>query len=363
MRSRLGVLLSLAAVGLSLLSVTAAGPTAYAASPRLSLSLGTAPVAQNRAGTANLTPAIVAYRPARAGLPVGIQKLVNGRWTVVANGARQNSRGIAYLQIPRGGVGSFRAYARPTQRGRYIFSPVVTAHGLRLKWRDEFAGTSLDTSKWEYRLQSAGGRRKCSTPASAADRLLTVGSGVAHLKIRKVRRATSACPYGTFKNSMIASTGAQGFEGLRGVYAARVKFQSARGMHGSFWLQGPPVTGAEIDVAEYFGVGRPDSGLASFVHYTNSRGGLSSAGGIRQISGILGGRTPYNSWHVYSVEWTQSRYVFRMDGVPILVTSRPRVSTSPEKMILSLLSSDYELPHLRTTRPEMQVDWVRAWQR
>ena len=186
---------------------------------------------------------------------------------------------------------------------------------------------------------------------------------MAQLRVRKVGRPTSACPYGTFKNAMISANGTSGFQGRYGVYATRAKFQTGRGMHGSFWMQGPAVTGAEIDVAEYFGDGRVDSGLSSFVHYTDERGRLSSSGGIRNIASILGPRnSPSNGWHVYSVEWTPTRYVFRIDGTATLVTSRPHVATSPETMILSLLSSDYELPYLRSTAPAMAVDWVRVWQ-
>jgi hypothetical protein len=41
------------------------------------------------------------------------------------------------------------------------------------------------------------------------------------------------------------------------------------------------------------------------------------------------------------------------------------VSRRPQFLILSLLSSDWELPQLdRTSLPaDMKVDWVRVWQR
>ena len=334
--------------------------------PTLTLGVGGAPVGQTQAGATNLTPAVAVFRPARPNVAVAVQKVVNGTWTSVAS-ARQNKSGVAYLQVPAGAAatpGLFRAYTRPALRVANVFSSSVTPTYLTKKWGDEFDGTTLDTTKWQYRLQAAGGKRQCSTPASAADGLVTVARGVASLKVKKVALASSACRYGTYKNSMIAATGSDGFSSQYGVYAARVKFQTARGMHGSYWLQGPAVTGAEIDVAEYFGDGRVDSGLSSFVHYTDSKGALSTSGGIRNIASVLGARkTPSNGWHVYSVEWSPTGYVFRLDGTPILSTSKPRVATSPETMILSLLTSDYELPYLRTTVPTMQVDWVRVWQK
>ena len=156
--------------------------------------------------------------------------------------------------------------------------------------------------------------------------------------------------------------GSDKFRAGYGVIAARVRFQPGRGMHGAFWMQGPPVTGAEIDIAEYFGDKRAKGGLASYVHYTDGQGTGESSGGIQDIRRLLPpGQTPSNSWHVYSVEWDPTGYVFRVDGYPTLVTSEPFVATSPETVILSLLTSDWELPKLKDPTSTMYVDWVRAW--
>ncbi len=54
-------------------------------------------------------------------------------------------------------------------------------------------------------------------------------------------------------------------------------------------------------------------------------------------------------------------YVFRMDGHVTMRTSKARVGC-PEYLVLSLLTSDWELPALNTTKSTMKVDWVRAWQ-
>lgn len=325
--------------------------------PSLAFAVGNAPIGQSQAGAVDLTPSVATFKPARPGALVVVQrKDASGAWTSVAS-ARQNSSGTAYPQVPAGTT--YRAYAQPAGTA-VTRSPEVTATRAMLQPSgDEFSGTTLDTGKWYYRVQKAFGKRLCSTPGSAADRLLTVGGGYATLKIKKLSTApTSTCRYGYFKNSMI---GSRSLVGPYGTYAARVRFQAARGMHGSFWLQGPSVTGAEIDVAEYFGNGRTDSGLSSFVHYTDSANGLSTTGGIRSIASILGPRKlPSNGWHVYSVQWTPTSYVFRIDGTPTLVTDR-HVATAPEEMILSLLSSDYELLHLKTTNTSMLVDWVRVW--
>ena len=65
---------------------------------------------------------------------------------------------------------------------------------------------------------------------------------------------------------------------------------------------------------------------------------------------------------MFSVEWTPEEYVFRIDDK---VTQRLKGETSgrPEFLILSLLSSDYELPRFNGELPEtMEVDWARVWE-
>jgi hypothetical protein len=80
----------------------------------------------------------------------------------------------------------------------------------------------------------------------------------------------------------------------------------------------------------------------------------------------LRGRTDswWSRYHVFSVDWTSSGYVFRIDG-QITWRSSKAVSRRPQFLILSLLSSDWELPQLdrRSLPADMKVDWVRVWQR
>jgi Glycosyl hydrolases family 16 len=67
------------------------------------------------------------------------------------------------------------------------------------------------------------------------------------------------------------------------------------------------------------------------------------------------------NYHVFSVEWTPTEYVFRIDGHETWRTSEG-ISHHPQFLILSLLSSDYELPDNPSAAPEhAYVDWVQFW--
>ncbi len=154
-----------------------------------------------------------------------------------------------------------------------------------------------------------------------------------------------------------------------GYAAARIRTQSARGQHSAFWMQavggqqtgGPKVGGAEIDIMEYFGDDHPEGGLTSFTYFLDEDGNKQTVGGwlpdVEQY-----GDDWADEYHVFSVEWTPDEYVFRIDGQ---VTQRLEGETSgrEEFLILSLLSSDYELPRFNGELPEhMEVDWARVWE-
>ncbi|HZE67163.1 MAG TPA: family 16 glycosylhydrolase [Sporichthyaceae bacterium] len=130
----------------------------------------------------------------------------------------------------------------------------------------------------------------------------------------------------------------------------------------------PENDGAEIDIIEYFGDTYRDGGT-SMNNYWPAKdvGGndvLNHCGAIQpSVPKILGaGRTPASGYHVFSVEWTPTQYIFRTDGFETFRTAYG-ISRQPEYVIMSLLTSDWELPALRSGQPAlMNVDWVRVWQ-
>ena len=176
---------------------------------------------------------------------------------------------------------------------------------------------------------------------------------------------TTKCKFGVWDNGMVGTGyGDSPYELKYGTIAARVKFQPGRGQHGGFWLQDASgsTNGAEIDIFEYFGDASTDK-LTTLIQHPTGNGSVTTVG-KRNIRGVLAaGQTPSNGWHVYSIDWNSTSYTFRVDGISTLVwTKPPYVSSMPSEIVLSLLTSDWELSKDTRASSKMYVDWVRAWQ-
>ncbi len=227
---------------------------------------------------------------------------------------------------------------------------------------DEFDAKNKD---WATRDQGYAGVRMCS---KASDDAREWVDGVLRLSViddpdrEKCRYKKKQYDYRL--NGHLGSA----YTFVYGHAAARIKFQDLRGQHGSFWLQGlgltptgdPKETGAEIDVIEFFGNDHPEGGLTSFVYWQPKKGSKTAGGWVKNPEQY--GDDWSSKFHVFSVEWTPEKYVFRIDG-QVTNTITEGISGRPEFLVLSLLSSDYELQHLKGDKlpQHMDVDWARVW--
>ncbi|MEO6509551.1 MAG: glycoside hydrolase family 16 protein, partial [Nocardioides sp.] len=328
------------------------------------------------------------FTPRLGGRPVVLERKVDGRWLTVKRG-REDADGRVAFTAPRlvdGRAVTYRATAAaygvlPERSTAAVRSSAWGAPGFL----DTFEGSSLGTA-WQHRIQfyNPWGGRACSKGDPSA---VGVGGGTLRLSVlADPQRSDEACQptdglghptsaesYPWRLNGHVSTQ--DSFDFQYGVAAARMRFQHAQGQHGAFWLQPrglledrPTSWGAEVDVIEWYG---EESGarsqLASAVHRHPAdapSSTLTVGGPLPDPDRYLEGRSDrwWRNYHVFSVEWTPREYVFRIDGQESLRTSR-NVSHHPEFLILSMLSSDFELGRIASDRlPQtLDVDWVAAW--
>jgi beta-glucanase (GH16 family) len=248
---------------------------------------------------------------------------------------------------------------------RDMHSDPIHPDSWKVAFDDQFDGFALDGTKWSYRqlgLLNPGRTKSESSPEA-----VRVEDGALKLGMLE----NPARP-GYYLNGHISTE--QSYSFTYGVAAARVKFQKPRGMHGAFWMQAPTFgavpgdakqSGSEIDAVEYFGSTYPDGGMASLTYYRDKDGNSAKIGGMQAdaTNALEKGDAWWKKYHVFSVEWTPDAYVFRIDGRETFRQTE-NISGMPEFLVLSLLSSDWELPDLDKSQipTDMKVDWVRVSQ-
>ena len=318
-----------------------------------------------------LTTVTATFTPASAGRAVSLEVRDGKRWVPSASGAQDASGRVVFnaAYAWRGTPATYRVVAPKAGSAAQVVSASLRtdAWGIPI-FSDEFSGTAL-AAPWDHRIQGYEvPSRRCSRTDASATR---VAGGVLELSVVDDPSRDDPCTFIDGKGVQQSTfyrlnghVGTQGRFGYRyGVAAARIRFQEVRGQHGAFWLQAPvPESGAEVDIIEWFGAG--SSGLGSGV-WTYSGGTQTRAAGGTIANPEAYGSDWAGTYHVFSVEWTPTEYVFRIDGRETLRTTAG-VSQTEEYLILSLLVANFEatrLPSPESLPQTMAVDWVRVWQK
>lgn len=318
-------------------------------------------------------------KPVEVGRLVWLQVQRDGSWESVAR-VRQDAKGRAEFAAAAAEDGvplTYRVLAGQRDvLAAMSSSPVSTARWSTPTWTDEFSGTVLSPT-WHQRAQTFESSilRRCS---KGDPRAVLVRDGALRLSVLRDRSQTTKCKarvngkvVGTYPYRLNGHIGTQGsFSFKYGVAAARIRFNHLRGQHGAFWMQPlegmyPGSSGHEIDVIEYFGDNHDRAGLTSFIHRYVGTEVVKTGGRIADPHAVLKKRSDgwSKSYHVFSVQWTPWTLIFRIDGKET-IRIKGGISSAPEYPILSLLSSDYEIPNILTRQlpQHMYVDWVRVWE-
>ena len=319
-----------------------------------------------------------ALQPGTAGRTVRLDQRIGSTWRPVTTEVTDDEGHVQFF-VASNTTAAYRVVALPWRSFPALRSDRVATWGAP-DFVDEFDGLALGPA-WEHRIQfyNPWGGRACSKGDPAA---VAVGGGVLRLGSMVDPTRTDLCPatdasgqplgsYPYRLNGHVSTQKSADF--LYGFAAARMRFPRSLGQHAAFWLQprglldtGPTPWGAEVDVVEWYGARRDQDVMASAVHEPLPSGDKRQIGGrIRNPDRFLATRsdTWWTRFHVFSVEWTPEEYIFRIGSHEVWRTDQG-VSHVPEFLILSMLSSDFELPEVGTdpTSRTAEVDWVAFWQ-
>jgi hypothetical protein len=194
----------------------------------------------------------------------------------------------------------------------------------RLVWSDEFDGTELDRTLWDYRLHIMQTRHQTFTNAGAR-----VEGGLLYLDLLERDGQYYSAHLQTGRNYLdrpgeqygksglvwpIAEMEPHRFAHKYGYYEIRCRLQRQPGWWSAFWLQSPTigssldpaVSGVEIDIMENF---TRDNVVSHNIHWDGyGRNHKHKGSGKRTVE-----ETP-DGFHVFGLHWTRTNYVFYVDG-------------------------------------------------
>jgi len=266
-------------------------------------------------------------------------------------------------------------------------APAHVAPRPRVLFFDDFAGDSLDRSKWTVRItgRTVNEEQQAYVDDTATIRVVkgsAAGRSNGALLIRGRSRPGHVTPEGNrfdFVSGRMDSRGKVEF--TYGTAAARMRLPAGAGLWPAFWVLGVgrwPDTG-EIDVME--NVGDP-TWVSAAVHGP----GYSGDTPLVKRDTFPAGQD-ITGWHVYAVDWTADAMVFRVDDREIYRVTRAMVAPygrwafdNPKFLIVNLaLGGGYprsvnkaKTPYVGLPESTVQliqrdgaavlVDWVRVTQ-
>ena len=222
----------------------------------------------------------------------------------------------------------------------------------RLIWSDEFDGTELDRTKWDYRVSMMGKphptwRREGVTLDGQSHAVFTVFEKDGHICSAQLQTGYNYMdavpekkmgglfwPIGKFQEHK--------FLHRYGYYECRCRLQKKRGWWSAFWLQSPvigccadpAVAGIENDIMESFEPGR-------VIHHCNHYNGYGADHAQENIG--KGAELDENAWHIFGMRWREDGYTFYIDGQEDGRSTGP-VSHVPQFLLISTEVMGYRKP-------------------
>lgn len=242
--------------------------------------------------------------------------------------------------------------------------------GYELTFVDEFDGAALDTTKW--RVHDWHDKYWPDMPNRRNYKASNVYLEDGALVIRTIKESDGVYSTGSVDTRRDdAAVGPHRFAQAFGLYEARFKFGKEPGHWSAFWLfddivntvDGSGRDGTEIDIMEKAHL---DDRVAHALHWDGY------GPEHRSASKVVTGRSVNDgNWHTVALEWSESEYVFFVDGVESWRTTAGGVCQQPLYLWLSEeITDDTGRPDWGTAPTStanlpdyFRIDYVRVYRK
>ena len=235
--------------------------------------------------------------------------------------------------------------------------------GYSLVFEDQFEGTALNTDVWDYR--GSGPRRG----GFNAESQVKVEDG-------KMIMTGEYLTDGTYGEGWYTAMIKLKERYCKGYFEIRCIVNEDPGYWSAFWIQADApytasvskggVGGAEIDIFESISADDKDKGSVTQTIHCAGVDGVQEGFQSNNLGSFYGDDI-YNKYNTYGLEWTDTEYIFYINGVETRRSSFGNgVSEVPEDVIVSLeIPDESKLVSLdkENYKTEFIVDYVRIYQK
>lgn len=253
------------------------------------------------------------------------------------------------------------------------FQMLAQPDGYGLVWSDEFNGNgAIDASKWHHQTQLPNGYSWYNNEVQHYTNR-TDNSFVSNGTLKIVAKDETFTDQGVTLSYTSARLNSK-FAFTYGYVEIRAKLPTGVGTWPALWMLGQNITEpggfwegefgttgwpacGEIDILEHWGSNQ--NFVQSATHTPSSFGDTFNKGGTTNP-------TASTEFHIYSLEWTEERLVFAVDGTIhyIYNPSTQNAATWPFTENQYLLFNVAILPDITPafTQSDMEIDYVRVYQ-
>jgi hypothetical protein len=234
---------------------------------------------------------------------------------------------------------------KPVKGATYTYNNLV--------WEDDFTTAGPDPTKWTYDLGAGGwGNGELQTYTNSSENVVVENGSL------KIKAKANGAGY---TSARLKSEGLYEFQ--YGRVEIRAKLPSAQGTWPAFWMLGAdhstvgwPASG-EIDIMEQTGTDKTK--IHGTVHYP----GNSGANGPTKSTAVTNASSDF---HNYTVEWSDTKIEFYLDGVSYHVFANDATKPFNKKFFLLLniamggtLGGTVDAAF---TEDVMEIDYVKVYQ-
>ena len=222
--------------------------------------------------------------------------------------------------------------------------PEIAQQNYHLVFSDEFKGTSVDETKWQYRVDSKA--QSTQLPAN-----VSVSGGLLHLAAKKEEAGGKH-----YTGSGIISKR----EFQYGYYEARFKIPPGTGWHTSFWTMHYKIPGTsrtpnmqEIDICEQDSNKNHSGYSTGVIDWAAASHAERNRGRIRVPTPDL-----YSSFHIWGAEYTPTAVKMYFDGKLVEAIDITGVKQNPQSIWCTVLGFQQKIDE-SLLPAEAQFSYVR----